>query len=175
MKTTTIKINGINFTTIYVNELPTNYLISDDGQVWSSKKSRLLKVQTNNNGYRRVSLGIDGTIYQLYVHRLVLCHFGTEPCDDTMMVNHIDEDKTNNNINNLEWLTPSNNVKYARMNKAVTNTGFGIKCKLIMENETMEFESMNQAANFLGINRTSVYNFLKGFQKTIKGFTLELC
>lgn len=65
-----------------------------------------------SGGYMKVCLSSDGRITNHWVHRLVAqCFIG--PCPSGMNVNHIDGDKTNNNVGNLEYVTYSENHKHA--------------------------------------------------------------
>ncbi|WP_263787312.1 NUMOD4 motif-containing HNH endonuclease [Salinibacter grassmerensis] len=89
-----------------------NHKISDDGRVWSKHSGRELKVQTNqNNGYRIIRISSDGQGKTFNVHRLVMENFGPEQPSEDHEVDHIDEDKSNNDINNLQWVTRKENVR----------------------------------------------------------------
>jgi hypothetical protein len=91
------------------------YLISTDGQVYSLKRDKLIK-PSNKNGIKGSYLVV--TIYNdkgqkkyMLVHRLVyMAHVG--PIPKGMQINHKDEDKTNNCIENLEVVTPKQNIHY---------------------------------------------------------------
>ncbi len=97
------------------------YAIYDDGTVKSLGrigargyvvKDKILTQHDNNSGYLRVSLNLDGKSKEYFVHRLVAQEF--IPHDDNLtVVNHKDGNKHNNNVNNLEWVTPSENNKHA--------------------------------------------------------------
>lgn len=74
-------------------------------------KGSLVKSQ-DKRGYNQVRLKKDGKSYYFQVHRLVAIEF----IDDTkqnLQVNHIDGNKKNNNLDNLEWVTPSENIQHA--------------------------------------------------------------
>jgi hypothetical protein len=91
-----------------------NYLIDEQGNVFSKLKKRLLKPH-DNNGYKMVFLkGDNGFSKWQYVHRIVANQFITIP-DKTgeLWVNHKDGNKSNNNVNNLEWTTISENITHA--------------------------------------------------------------
>lgn len=85
------------------------YTIREDGQVFSIKSNQFIK-QHLNKRYLEVMLSKNGKQKHFYVHRLVASHFiGAIP--DGMEVNHIDHDKMNNHVSNLEICTPSENMK----------------------------------------------------------------
>lgn len=96
----------------YENE----YLVSNLGQVKSLdrirknglKKGKVLKPIRHSNGYLRVHLNRK----DYFIHRLVAQAFIENPLNKEY-VNHIDGDKTNNNVTNLEWTTPSENMHHA--------------------------------------------------------------
>jgi len=76
-----------------------------------------IKIQTFNpyNGYCSVTLSLDGKNKRAYTHRLVALHF-LENYENKKEVNHIDGDKTNNNVLNLEWNTREQNIQHAYKN-----------------------------------------------------------
>lgn len=101
------------------------YKVSNLGRVKRLERTdsngRTLKemiMKTNKNGdekkgyYERVYLSKDGIKKQMRVHRLVAQSFIPNP-DNKQQVNHIDGNKLNNNVNNLEWVTGSENLKHA--------------------------------------------------------------
>lgn len=74
------------------------------------RKGTKLKPSTTPNGYKLVTLHKNGVRSQFLVHRLVLSTF-CGPCAN-LFVNHKDGNRINNNINNLEWVTHSENVRH---------------------------------------------------------------
>lgn len=93
------------------------YCITKDGQVYSLKINRWVKQQISNNDYFVVSMGADnGTRYRKKVHRLLLQTFKPVDNHDQMFVNHIDSNKQNNKLSNLEWVTPKENSEHAVKN-----------------------------------------------------------
>ncbi len=88
------------------------YLVSTDGQVYSLEKDILIPLHENTCGYIRAYIWNDeGQHKHALVHRLVyLAHVGDIP--DGLQVNHKDENKKNNRVENLELLTPRENVLY---------------------------------------------------------------
>lgn len=81
------------------------YQVSDLGRVRSLKygKVRVLRPGKNNNGYLRVNLKIDGSRKNFSIHRLVAQAFIPNYDESKNQVNHKDENKENNRVNNLEW------------------------------------------------------------------------
>lgn len=90
------------------------YTVTDDGVIFSLYKNRVLPPH-DNAGYKMVFLKNDQGISKWqYVHRLVAAHFITIPdVDKELWVNHKDGNKSNNNVDNLEWTTISENIKHA--------------------------------------------------------------
>jgi hypothetical protein len=95
----------------YVNGYERNYRIYIDGEVWSVRSGKFLK-QENSKGYKRITLSIKGKIERFQVHRLVAMYFIENPLNKPC-VNHIDGDKENNELRNLEWCTYSENEKHS--------------------------------------------------------------
>lgn len=64
-------------------------------------------------GYHCIGLVKDGNVKIYRIHRLVIEHFGERQPSEEYQVNHIDGDKSNNRIDNLEWVTPRENTLHA--------------------------------------------------------------
>lgn len=93
------------------------YEVSNTGLVRNCIKGKLLKIYDNSLGYKFVSLVMDKHPSPMYVHRLVAQAFIPNP-QGLPQVNHKDEDKSNNNVDNLEWCTAKYNMNYgSRMEK----------------------------------------------------------
>ena len=91
---------------IQVNDF-TNYEVSNLGNVKNSKTRRTLKPACNG-GYLSVKLRNNNSTKSFSIHRLVALHFITNP-ENKPQVNHIDKNRSNNNVNNLEWCTSLEN------------------------------------------------------------------
>jgi len=98
--------------------LEPRYLIGNCGTVISTfkNKSTYLKEYTDNNGYKRLTLNINGRPKKFLIHRLVMLTFTPNDLSDTLVVNHIDCDPSNNSMNNLEWCTQRQNMDHAKEN-----------------------------------------------------------
>lgn len=106
------------------------FLVSTEGEVYSLRTKRVLKGGRSKNGYAVLSSkigGRKGKAICLKIHRLVAEAFIPNP-ENKPHVNHIDGDKTNNFVENLEWVTSRENVQHAMAlglfasNHAVTYT-----------------------------------------------------
>jgi hypothetical protein len=89
------------------------YEVSDNGEVRNSRTGRILKQKVERNGYVRVHLSKDGTARSLLLHRVVANTFIPNP-NGLLTVNHLDEDKTNNRLSNLEWANMSRQNSYGQ-------------------------------------------------------------
>lgn len=88
------------------------YLVDSDGYILSKRNHHPLKPSTNPKGYQTVNLMINGKRVGLAVHTAVARAF-CEGYDQEKQVNHKDGNKQNNNYNNLEWTTPTENIRHA--------------------------------------------------------------
>ena len=100
------------------------YLVNANGDVLSIKgKEPKLVSQWERHGYKRVALWENGKQINVSVHRLVAIAFIDNPDPNTCTeINHIDEDKTNNNVNNLEWCSHIYNLRYGTRAKRSAKT-----------------------------------------------------
>lgn len=81
------------------------YSISDNGEFRNDTSNKTLKPEIHHKGYLRISAH---GVKPRFIHRLVAIHFIPNP-DNLPQVNHIDGDKLNNNVSNLEWCTNKEN------------------------------------------------------------------
>lgn len=86
------------------------YIIYPDGTIINEKTGRPLKPQDNGKGYKKVTLTINGKQIQKYVHRLVAELFLSTK---SIQVNHKNGNKSDNRVENLEWVTNSENQVHA--------------------------------------------------------------
>lgn len=88
------------------------YEVSDLGNVRNKASGKLLKPFRDRGGYLRVDL-CNGIRKSKLIHRLVAQVFLPNPLN-LPQVNHIDENKSNNNVDNLEWCTAQYNIDYSQ-------------------------------------------------------------
>ena len=89
------------------------YEINLEGKVRNYRSKRELKPILYSHGYLVVRLRKNNKVHQKYIHRLIATTFIDNPNPKNTVVNHIDGNKLNNNINNLEWTTIGRNVSMA--------------------------------------------------------------
>lgn len=164
------------------------YLVSNFGRI---KRLPLGKQypsrQTHNNirklaiknGYYVVNLSKNGVVKYCFVHRLVAIAFLPNP-DNLPFINHKDETRTNNRVENLEWCTHQYNVNYgtARIRQSISranNPNEPAIRKLVGEKNSRavrqytpngefvaEYKSMTEASQKTGIHITSIIRHCKG-------------
>jgi len=88
-----------------------NYSVSTYGDVRNDITKRVLKKGKTTKGYFQVCLSINGIRNVLLVHRLVASAF-LKNIEGAKVVNHIDGNKLNNKLSNLEWVSQSRNIKH---------------------------------------------------------------
>ncbi len=102
------------------------YYISNHGRVLSiriladgTESVMEMKLQTNEDGYKKCTLNCDRKTNSILVHRVVLMAFGPAPDGDISEYhcNHEDHDNAHNHISNLRWLTPLENLMHRRKYK----------------------------------------------------------
>lgn len=119
------------------------YEVSDTGVVRKIKTGNTLKPKKNYKGYLRVMIMINYKKYIFRVHRLVAQAFVPNPLNKPQ-VNHINGIKTDNRVENLEWVSNEENHKHAIENGLVQKNR--IKCALLYKGkEIMRFDSILQA------------------------------
>ena len=138
----------------------TIYRISNMGRVETSRKTF---GSTTNQGYKQV--GLSGQSF--YVHRLVMIAFDGF-FDDDLVVNHIDSDKANNRLENLEIITCSENIRHGILSgsKSVVPVR-----QLSFDGDVIaEFPSIQSAANATGIHSKNIGNCANGKQSRAGNF-----
>ena len=149
-----------------------NYEVSANGQVRNRTTKKILKGRLSKNGYLQVSIKIDATqkFCNRYIHRLVALHFIQNP-NNKREVNHIDGNKENNTLSNLEWVTSSENQKHRHLigNKKTSNRHIGMFNK--KGEMVKDFNSILEAvAYFNKTSRVNIDNALQGKQYTAYGY-----
>ena len=97
------------------------YGITSCGKVWSYKRKKFLKHRVNNYGYLYVNLSKNGKYKSYVIHRIVAEAYLPNP-ENLPEINHKDENKANNCLQNLEWCDASYNTNYGTRNEKASNS-----------------------------------------------------
>ena len=160
------------------------YMVSNKGRVksldryfWNRfkyclRKGRLMKTHLDTYGYERVCLHTTECDKHMQVHRLVAQAFIPNP-NNYPQVNHIDCDKTNNCVENLEWCTAKENVQHAYKNNLVDFSSMEIPVVQVdIKTSTVlnKYKSMQEAHRQTNISTTAIMNCCKNKAETAKGY-----
>lgn len=150
------------------------YEVSNLGRVKSLYKACILKPQKKRNGYFQVNLYKNGTMKSRAVHRLVATAFIPNPLGKPQ-VNHRDEDKQNNAVDNLEWVYARTNLNYGSRNgkagKTISQKPHRHILQYSLTGELVaEYESSAAAMRKTGVWNTHIIQCCKGKVLTAGGY-----
>ena len=139
-----------------------NYKISEDGIVYSSYTNSVKRTSLHRQGYFLIGLYKDKVEKKMLVHRLVAMTYIDNP-NGYKYVNHIDGDKKNNHIGNLEWVTSSDNQKHAYKNGLKIASRKTINNKIVINIENgVYYNSIKEAALVYGLGKSNLAQMLRG-------------
>ncbi len=149
------------------------YQISDLGRVKSLNYSRtgkenIMKPQDNGNGYKFVRLSKNGENPKpVYIHRLVAENWIDNPLPDVFTeINHIDENRSNNRVENLEWISHIDNINFGNRTEKQAKS----RSKQVLRVATGEvYSSTREAARVTGFSQGNISNACTGRVKTAYG------
>lgn len=147
------------------------YEVSSNGDVRNKKTGRILKQQTGSHGYRTLTLRNDNKQISVRAHRLIADSF-YDGDHEGLDVNHIDGNKLNNSISNLEFCTRKENIRHAFDNGLKHNTR-KIRIRVIETGEI--FDSIRECQLATGFDRSAICKCLAGKQNNYKGYHFEKC
>ena len=139
-----------------------DYQVSNCGRVWNVKTQRMLKPSVKANGYLQINMiAANGLRKKEYVHRLVALTFLENP-NNLPQCDHIDRNRSNNNVENLRWVDASTNQRN-RDNKISQYDKEG--------NLIKTYNSITEAIEAVGGTSGGLYSYFQGRAKYYKGFT----
>ena len=145
-----------------------NYYVSSLGRFKNSKGIIMKDYKPHHSGYIYVRVNND----KYALHRLVAFTFLENP-ENKAFVNHIDGNKTNNSLENIEWNTPNENSLHSHK----TGLNKGNKRKIVQYdlemNKIQGFISIVEASNFLNMSQSNIKAVLYNKQKTAGGFIFK--
>lgn len=154
------------------------YLVSQNGEVYSIKSNKLLKPYTDKNGYQIVGLFHKGKQKKYKIHRIVAMAYLPNP-NNYIQVNHKDENPANNCASNLEWCNCEYNINYGNRNNKVAislkNNKEKYRRKIACFDKSMSLVKVYPSLRSVeedGFNHGAVYSMCNGKNryKSYKGF-----
>jgi len=132
---------------------------SKEGELRNTITKSILKQHITNKGYKRIALpAIPANNDKASAHRIIALAWVPNP-DNLPQVNHIDGNKTNNHVDNLEWMSGSDNVKHA-FNNNLRFDNIGIVVKNIIDGTKQEYISINSARKPLGLTQMGILTYI---------------
>lgn len=138
------------------------YAVTDDGRVYSYKRNNPIELvgSVKRTGYRQILLTVNNKRHYCLVHRLVAKAYIPNP-ENKPEVNHMDGNKLNNNVENLEWVNTRENQLHARDNsltKSKINMSIANKIRYMY---TTKKYSHRLLGEMFGIKKTQIGYIIK--------------
>ena len=155
-----------------------NYLVDENGNIFSKNIGRYLKQRTNEKGYKYVRLSKNDVKRKWFIHRCVACAFLPNPLN-LPQINHKDENKQNNCVNNLEWCTNKYNQNYGTIKERKKNS-YKIKNNYLIAQYDKNMSLIKFHNSFREIERKLKYDHCaisrccKNKQKTSYGYVWRI-
>lgn len=145
-----------------------DYLIDKNGNIFNIKLNRFIVQNISHKGYHRVNLNKNKYKRQYQLHRLVALIF-IPNLENKPQVNHIDGNKSNNNVSNLEWVTGSENVRHAvksgLRDKAHQKARIDNQKMVLHKTTGIFYDSLKIACETLGIKYGTARNYINNPNK----------
>lgn len=146
------------------------YEVNQFGEIRHKKRKQILKPRPNRGGYEYVNFTVDGVHKNFAIHRIVANAFIPNP-NGYMEVNHKDYNKSNNCVDNLEWVTSSGNKSHAY--KKIENhiiRGKEVEQYTKTGEYVRTYDTVSDAAKAMGCCIGAISNCCLGRTKTSMGF-----
>lgn len=147
------------------------YKVSSEGIVYSFNRynGKPMALCTNTHGYYEINLCKNKVCTKHRIHRIVAQAFVPNP-NNLPMVNHIDGDKTNNNADNLEWVSAKDNIIHSYENLLNTKQKAVEQVDTNSNNVIGLYRSTMEAERKTGVAHNSIVQVCKGKRKSAGGF-----
>ena len=149
-----------------------NYRVSSEGRVRNKRTGRVLRSAPDSSGYMTVGLSSHGKTHSKNVHRLVAKAFLDKREPEAYQVNHIDGNKHNNTLDNLEWVSPSENMAHAYSHGLNHWVGYNETPIRIVETGEV-FKSQAECARAINGIQANINACLAGRRHTHLGYHYE--
>lgn len=144
-----------------------DYYATEDGKIISIRTGKEICQWIDNVGYYQCNFYKNGKKKYVRVHRIIAETFIPNP-NNLPQVNHIDGDKTNNNVSNLEWCDNRTNTVHAFENNLTTR--HNVKCMI----NGVAYPSIRTASRITGLNRKTLTAVLYDQKKNNYGVEIKL-
>ena len=136
------------------------YRVISHGRVWSNRRKKYLTPFLVGGGYIQVILQVGGEKHTWYVHRLVMKAFSKD-FSEGLQINHRDENKLNNRLDNLEMCTPQYNSEYSLSKYYIVTTPCG---------KEMEVFNLRKFCRENDVDQRQMHAVVTGRRKHCKGY-----
>lgn len=155
----------------------TNYTLYSDGRVYSSYKEDFLKLPKDSKGYEYLDIRRSKSKLKCpKIHQLIMLAFSDSDIKD--QINHIDGDKTNNDISNLEYVTNRENREHAIRTGLKNEIYYGIAQYDLNGNFLNVYATASEALKHIGVTGEPSGNIgraIRGHRKTAYGYIWKQC
>lgn len=153
------------------------YVIYKDGKVYSKHTNKFMKPKINQKGYIYFGLRKDGKQKSVFQHRLIAQSW-IENKHNKEQINHINSNKKDNRLENLEWCTNGENQIHSYLNgkRAAYKDKFGKDHNqskpvfIVKDVSIIDFENITRASEYLKCSIQAVSMAVRGINQTCKGY-----
>ena len=132
------------------------YKINKEGQIWGVKRQKFLKLRISKTGYYNIKLCKEGKHKSYVVHRLLCLQFLPNP-NNLPLIDHIDHNRSNNNLDNLRWVDSRGNCCNRTIQPRSGETNITIRDRASPYCVCIYFEKQNHIKSFKTIEEAIEY------------------